>query len=299
MNHAQAARAAAAEALDRAEAQQVERLRYQALLAERQFNRVDPDNRLVAAELEHRWEVALRALRQAEAALARRRAASAQPPCLTAAERAEFCALAPRLPELWRQPGVTRAHKKALLRCLIDKVVMRRATDCAQLRIVWRGGATTELDVAIAVGALTALARGAAMEARVLDLAQGGIEDAVIAALLTQEGFRSPRHGSQVLVNTVKAIRRRHRVLQAPPHPRRVPGWLTVAQLAQQLGIPRRWIDQRIRSGVVVVGPHPPMKLHLFPDAGATVARFHSLRAGQIDRLRFDNLAERQEHQRA
>ena len=137
------------------------------------------------------------------------------------------------------------------------------------------------------------------MEARVLDLAQGGVEDAVVAALLTQEGFRSPRHGSQVLVNTVKAVRRRHRVLQAPPHPRRVPGWLTVAQLAQQLGIPRRWIDQRIRSGVVVVGPHPPMKLHLFPDAAATVARFRSLRAGQIDRLRFDNLAEKQEHQRA
>ena len=78
-----------------------------------------------------------------------------------------------------------------------------------------------------------------------------------------------------------------------------MPGWLTASQLAQQLGIPRRWIDQRIRSGVVVVGPHPPMKLHLFPDAGATVARFRSLRVGQIDRLRFDHLAEKQEHQRA
>jgi hypothetical protein len=44
------------EALDRAEEQQVERLRYQALLAERQYNRVDPDNRLIAAELERRWK---------------------------------------------------------------------------------------------------------------------------------------------------------------------------------------------------------------------------------------------------
>src|SRR3954451_24856877 len=59
------ARCQADEALDRAEAQQVERLRYQAMLAERQFNKVDPDNRLVASELEHRWEVALRELRQA------------------------------------------------------------------------------------------------------------------------------------------------------------------------------------------------------------------------------------------
>ena len=295
---AQADRHRAAEALDHAEAQQVERLRYQALLAERQFNRVDPDNRLVAAELERRWEAALRDLRQAEEALARRRAADAQPPDLTAAERADFCALAPRLPELWRQPGVTRAHKKALLHCLIDKVVMRRATDRVQLRIVWRGGAVTELEVGIAVGALASLARGAEMEARVLDLARGGTADAAIAALLTQGGFRSPRHG-QVLVNTVSAIRRRHKVLQAPSHPRRLPGWLTVSQLAQQLGIPRRWIDQRIRSSVIVLGPHPPMKLHLFPDAEATVAGVRSLRAGKIDRLRFDHLAEKQEHQRA
>ena len=56
------ARCQADEALDRAEAQQVERLRHQALLAERQFNKVDPDIRLVASESEHRWEVALREL---------------------------------------------------------------------------------------------------------------------------------------------------------------------------------------------------------------------------------------------
>ena len=65
--------------------------------------------------------------------------------------------------------------------------------------------------------------------------------------------------------------------------------WLTVSQLAQQLGIPRRWIDQRIRSGVIVAGPRPPMRLHLFPDDEATVAAFRSLRAGQIDCLRFDD----------
>jgi hypothetical protein len=175
---------------------------------------------------------------------------------------------------------------------------MRRVTDCVQLRIVWRGGAVTEPEVGIAVGALTSLARGAEMEARVLDLAQAGTEDAAIAALLTQEGFRSPRH-SQVLVNTISAIRRRHRILQAPSHPRRLPGWLTVSQLAQQLGIPRRWIDQRIRSGIIVVSPHSPIKLHLFPDTEATVAGFRSLRAGQVGRLRFGHLAKKQEHQRA
>ncbi|MFH0303320.1 recombinase family protein [Bradyrhizobium sp. 31Argb] len=71
------------EALDRAEEQQVERLRYQALLAERQYNRVDPDNRLIAAELERRWERALRELRQAEEALTTRRATKSKSAMLT------------------------------------------------------------------------------------------------------------------------------------------------------------------------------------------------------------------------
>jgi DNA invertase Pin-like site-specific DNA recombinase len=56
----------AQEQIDRARAQQLERLRYEAALAERQFRKVDPDHRLVAAELERRWEHTLRELRQAE-----------------------------------------------------------------------------------------------------------------------------------------------------------------------------------------------------------------------------------------
>jgi hypothetical protein len=54
------------EQINEALRQQLERLRYQAKLAERQYNKVDPDNRLIAAELERRWELALRELQKAE-----------------------------------------------------------------------------------------------------------------------------------------------------------------------------------------------------------------------------------------
>ena len=66
------------ERVQQAQRQQVERLRYQARLAERQYNQADPDNRLVAAELERRWEAALRDLKDAEERL-RRRAAAPSP----------------------------------------------------------------------------------------------------------------------------------------------------------------------------------------------------------------------------
>ena len=144
------------EALRHAEEQQVQRLRYQAALAERQFNRVDPDNRLVAGELERRWEAALIELRRAEEALARSTASTTpQPVGVDPRLRAKVVALGERLPALWADPATRREHRKALLRCLIEKVVMRRSSrDQAEVRIVWRGGAATELTVMMPVNAL-------------------------------------------------------------------------------------------------------------------------------------------------
>ncbi|MDO9714388.1 hypothetical protein [Paracraurococcus lichenis] len=223
---AQDARLQTEEALDRAEAQQVERLRYQALLTERQFNRVDPDNRLVASELEHRWEGALRELRLAEEALALRRASRNQLEALSTEERDDFLVLGSQLPALWQQPGIDRAHKKALLRCLIEKVILHRtAPERLDIRIVWRGGEVTEEQIELRVHALHALSRGAEMQARILELARQGLTDTEVATVLTEEGYHSPR-GTQVLARTVQVFRQRHRMLRPTrAHPRHIPGW--------------------------------------------------------------------------
>jgi hypothetical protein len=122
---------------------QLERKRYAAALAERQFNRVDPDNRLVADELERRWEAALKEVRVAEEAFARQSA-----PQLThqmgigKAFNSKVVGLAGRLPQIWADATTTDAQRKALLRCLVEKVVLDRGEhDVALVRIVWRGGA--------------------------------------------------------------------------------------------------------------------------------------------------------------
>jgi hypothetical protein len=82
----------------------------------------------------------LRELRQAEEALALHRAARSQPDTLTSAERSDFLALSSQLPAIWRQSGINRAQKKALLRSLIEKVILHRTTpECIEIRIVWRG----------------------------------------------------------------------------------------------------------------------------------------------------------------
>ena len=276
------------EALQRAEAQQVDRLRYEARLAERQFNRVDPDNRLVAAELERRWEAALLELRRAEETLARRKTtAASEPDRIDPRLRAKVVALGQRLPELWADPSVSREHRKALLRCLIDKVVMRRvARDKADVRIVWRGGEITEMTVMLPVNAISALPRHAEMAARVVELARAGVDDAEIARQLTAEGHRSPSSAG-VLPTTVQGIRLRHR-LKSPLKTTRwakISGRLSVPEVAVHLGVSVNWVSGRIRRGIIRIDRDTGTGRYLFPDTDQTMAALRQLKDGTIVRV--------------
>src|SRR5215472_11078964 len=140
-------------------------------------------------------------------------------------ERA-FRSIGPHLPALWKQGLIKPEQKKALLRCLIDKVVIHRATrECVQARIVWKGGETTTLQIPIAVGALKDLAGAAEMERLVRERRVEGVPDAVIAQELTEQGFRSPMPPF-VLPSTVKLLRLRHGIFQVrhQSHPRKARG---------------------------------------------------------------------------
>ena len=278
------------EVLDRAEMQQVERLRYQALLAERQYNRVDPDNRLIAAELERRWEMALRELRQAEEAMARRRQAGDKAEVLAAADRDDFLTLGPQLPDLWRRPDIAWADKKALLRSLIEKVVLQRVgRDRIMIRIVWHGGEISELAVEPPVHALSALSRGGEMENRVLELARDGVDDEAIAEILTQEGHRSVRR-SYVPARTVQLIRQRHHLPRnaMATRARRIRGWLTIDKVAEHLQVSTSWIKRRIRNGTITIKRDPRDNRFLFPDTPEGMAALRELKSGVRNHLIVD-----------
>jgi DNA invertase Pin-like site-specific DNA recombinase len=266
----------------------VERLRYQAQLAERQFLRSDPDNRLVTAELERRWEATLCELKLAEQALDHDQR-QAPTYALPADLLEQLKDIGPRLPELWNDQNklLRTTQKKALLRSLIDKVVLQRtARDLVHVRVVWRGGASTSTDVAVSVGNFAHLSGAKEMEATVLRLAQKGISDAAIAAQLTAAGHRSPQN-KVVLPSTVKNIRLARRILQRPcqSHPRRVPGFLSVPQLIKKLGVPRSWIYDRIHNGTITVDKDPKTGCYLFPDKPETLDKLRQLHNGQINHV--------------
>ena len=279
--------------------QQLQRLRYAASRAERQYQQVDPENRLIAAELERRWEAALRELRTAEEHLTQ--AEQRAPVWGIPADLLEALHdIGPRLPELWDQQRLfSSAQKKSLLRSLIDKVVLHRLGgrrgDRIRVRVVWRGGATTTVDVAVAVGRFADRTGAAEMEAIVLRLARAGRTDTEIAAALTAQGHRSAR-GATVLPSTVKTIRLRHRLLNcaSQSHPRRVAGYLTIPQLAEKLNVPRHWISDRIHNGTTVAAKDPATRCYLFPDKLETLRQFRQLLDGEITEMGC-----RKEHQDA
>jgi len=276
--------------LDQAQRYSVQRLEYAADQARRRYEQVDPAYRLVAAELERRWEAALQALQEAQEHYARLRPGPEDVMTMTIppALREAFSTLGHSLPTLWHQDTLSRAQRKALLRCLIDKVVLHRVTpDTITTRIVWRGGAVSELEVPCTVGTLRDVTGFAQMEAEVLRLETQGQSDEDIAQRFTAKGLRSPQR-SRVLVSTVRTIRLRHGRLHRyrGPRPRRVPRSLTVPQIAAAVGVKPHWVYHLIRRGRIVVSRDEASGLSLFPDGSETLEAFRQLRDSHITELR-------------
>ncbi len=252
--------------------QQVERLRYESQRAERQFMQSDPENRLVTGELERRWEASLRELKSAEEELDRLRQDA--PSYIIPEDLLEMLRdVGPRLPELWNAKLLSDAQKKALLRSLIDKVVIHRlAPDQVQTRVVWRGGATTSDVVRVTVGKFAWLSGAAEMEETIKQMTAEGHSDVAIAEHLTALGHRSPR-ADKVLESTVRLTRLRLGILRTAhqSHARHVEGFLTIPQLAKKLGVSRWWISDRINNGTIKA-KKDKKKCYLFPDTPAMLA---------------------------
>jgi DNA invertase Pin-like site-specific DNA recombinase len=294
---AMAAREKMADEVEHARRQQLERLRYQAELARRRFERCDPDNRLVAAELERRWEAALRELRQAEQSEAaewhaKRHKEESIPAELTKELKATFTDIGQRLPEIWEKEMLSQQQKKALVRCLIEKIIVRRiAPDLVLTRIVWKGGQTTTFEVPTTVGSFADLSGSEEMERLVVKLFQEGNTDKQIARRLTEMGYRSPQK-KHVVPSTVQTIRHRHGLLwggrvKGTSRAHNVPGYLTVSQVAHKLAVPNPWVYARIYNGTIQITKDARTGLYLFPDDRATISRFRELKEGKIRKLQF------------
>jgi Recombinase zinc beta ribbon domain len=219
----------------------VERARYQADRAERAFLACEPENRLVARSLEARWEAKLVALAEAEQALAATQARLTPLP-----QPAELEALTSDLPRLWHAPTTQAKDRKRMLRTLIADVTVLPEPDRAKLRlgIRWHSGATDELLTSRRPSAIK-LRRTPVGAVELLQRLGSQRDDAELADRLNQAGYLTGA-GRPFDVKAVRWLRHVHHVPTPAPF---ATGELSVAEVAQRLGISANAVYYWVQHG--------------------------------------------------
>jgi hypothetical protein len=176
--------------------QQVERARYEAERARRQYDAVEPENRLVARELERRWEEALKEQRRVEEEYAR--FSRDQPRGLSDCERGQIRALSRDLPALWQAPTTTAADRQRIVRLLVEEVVVtvRGESEWVDVTIHWAGGATSVHELVRPVQRYQQMADYGRLLDRIDALRKAGQTLAEVAQQLNGEGFHPPKRSA-------------------------------------------------------------------------------------------------------
>ncbi|HME84188.1 MAG TPA: recombinase family protein [Roseiarcus sp.] len=223
---------------------ELQQARYEASLAERRYAACDPDNRLIAAQLEKSWEAALR---RVEACQARVEAARMPDP---ATVTPDFAGLADDLDAAWNAPGVTMRARQRLLRALVTDIIadVDEAAREVILTIHWRGGQHSQLRVRKPKsgehGCRTpeeALAVMRSMATRWSD------ED--IAASLNRMGMPTGQ-GKTWTAHRVSSLRRVHGI-HAYRSAEKNGEWLTMSEAAAAFGVSHHRIRRLIKDGVL------------------------------------------------
>ena len=228
--------------------QRLERARYAADRARRQYQLAEPENRLVVRQLEADYQ----------------RFTEEQPKALSAAERAAIQALAADLPRVWSAPSTSQADRKQLLRILIQDITATVAGDSELVDVVitWAGGHQTTGRAVRPVARLDQLSYYPALLARVTGLAAAGRNNQQIAGVLNAEGFRPPKRTSRFTGEQVRAlITRRGIRSQAKGRPAVLtslaPGQWSVPGLAAELAMPTATIYNWVYRGWVTARHAP------------------------------------------
>ncbi len=248
--------------LDRLWCQRLERARYAAERAGRQYRLAEPEHRLVVRQLEREWNDALAEVQRLEEAHARFR--REQPRGLTADERAAIRRLAADIPALWSASSTTSAERKEILRQVVARVVIdaEGRSERVPVQIDWVGGARTQAVVIRPVGKLEQLSTYPQLMDRVRTLAEAGATDQAIADRLNAEGYRPPKRRAQFGAQGVAGLIRRLglrpvRACSAGRAGLQAHEWW-LPTLAQALGMPevtlygwarRGWVRARQQEG--------------------------------------------------
>jgi excisionase family DNA binding protein len=225
----------------------LEQARFEATRAHRQYNAVDPENRLVAGDLERRWNERLREVARLEEEA--RDAHDKQTPTLTEAERAEILAMAEELPRLWNHRDASAAIRKRILRAALEEIVVTVEPGRLLLKLHWKGGDHTTLHVAKNRNGQHRWKTSVATEQLIRDLARLG-SDASIAAILNRLGVQTAK-GHTWTEPRVRSFRGQHEIAAYRKGERAERGEVILHEAASRLGVSKMTVVRLIKDGLL------------------------------------------------
>jgi len=175
--------------------QRLERAEYEVARARRQYDAVEPENRLVVRELERQWEAALLEKRKLDEQYDRFQAE--RPERLSTDQRAAIMSLASDIPALWEAASTSNADRQRVIRHLVDRLVVevQGETEVVDCTVHWKGGYESQHEVIRPVASYKQLRDYDRMNARITELRKQRWKMADIAEELNKEGWRTTRLG--------------------------------------------------------------------------------------------------------
>jgi DNA invertase Pin-like site-specific DNA recombinase len=225
----------------------LEAARYAANRARKQYDATDPENRLVAAELEQRWNRALERVKELEERIARHGAQALQgpPPRLE-----DFETLAEDLEVLWQDPDTDASLRKRIVRALIKEVVADVDGEAGEIVLVihWMGGVHSELRLPRRRrGQRNSTSKETVEAVRLLTRI---CNDDLIAGLLNRNGLRTGP-GNRWTRERVTSLRSYNKIPCHCPERQRAEGWMNLTQAAAMLGVSQKTLRLAVERGEI------------------------------------------------
>jgi DNA invertase Pin-like site-specific DNA recombinase len=262
--------AAERQRLDRHWQQRLEQTRYEADRARRQYAAVEPENRLVARQLERDWNQALVNVAQLEDDYQRHLAQ--RPPPMTSQERAEIQRIAQDIPSVWHAKTTTQQERQTIVGLLVDKVVVTVLDGSEQVDVVvhWQGGHQTQARLRRTLRYAADMSNRTAFGERAVALQRQGKTLGQIAKMMDEEGFHAPRGGPLTVRLIHTALRDLGHTRKQQPSEARIAhdqeaDEVPLLEAATRLGMPhqtlRVWIDNGKAKGRVARSHGNPVVL--------------------------------------
>ena len=263
--------------------QEVTRLQYAAVRAERQYDSVDPENRLIAATLEKKWEQALLELETARNQLSESEVTTPQAITIPIELRESFADVGGRLPSLW--PRLSAEACKSLLRTLVERVnLLRDDEGVCQIRIVWRGELVTETCVRVPVHSLRYSETEKQVAEKIRQLTEQGQTIRQVMDVLNAQGY-VPCRGGEFTSQIVIKLKRRYNIVSNLEQIRRgkvLTKVYTIKQMAQLIKIDPSWFYHKISNGSIRINKDPVCGCYLFPRTKKSVDQLTRLKKGVL-----------------